>query len=337
MSKRLLILALALASILPSCTEEPRNTEPLTDPWLRERTPVNIRLESQIGAAVISDDWTDDTVGSVTVSLITTGLDLSKVKVEAVDFKYPDSEFCPKASIGPGSTLDLSSGKTSFTVTAYNGETRTYSLEYSKFRDPLEGTYSFTKVAGILDEKNAPKCSFIVVGGWDGEVVRSTIMDKWWHWDTGYMPTDEDDNILSFRLEKADAETGETYGTLDNKAGPDGLYANYMYDGTKDMNEQYRIFPKGKSRWHKPDENTVVVHSFEDTEYTTPLYTVYIVGAGEQTVAGVSYMIPSGAFARAFPGPFNTIDWNYPDTRWYTDNLRFTVWLVQKDSDNPAE
>ena len=179
MSKRLLILALALASILPSCTEEPRNTEPLTDPWLRERTPINIRLESQIGAAVISDDWTDDTVGSVTVSLITTGLDLSKVKVEAVDFKYPDSEFCPKASIGPGSTLDLSSGKTSFTVTAYNGETRTYSLEYSKFRDPLEGTYSFTKVAGILDEKNAPKCSFIVVGGWDGEVVRSTIMDKW--------------------------------------------------------------------------------------------------------------------------------------------------------------
>ena len=319
MSKRLLILALASASILPSCTEEPRNTEPLTDPWLRERTPVNIRLESQIGAAVISDDWTDDTVGSVTVSLITTGLDLSKVKVEAVDFKYPDSEFCPKASIGPGSTLDLSSGKTSFTVTAYNGETRTYSLEYSKFRDPLEGTYSFTKVAGILDEKNAPKCSFIV------------------HWDTGYMPTDEDDNILSFRLEKADAETGETYGTLDNKAGPDGLYANYMYDGTKDMNEQYRIFPKGKSRWHKPDENTVVVHSFEDTEYTTPLYTVYIVGAGEQTVAGVSYMIPSGAFARAFPGPFNTIDWNYPDTRWYTDNLRFTVWLVQKDSDNPTE
>ena len=214
MSKRLLILALASASILPSCTEEPRNTEPLTDPWLRERTPVNIRLESQIGAAVITDDWTDDTVGSVTVSLITTGLDLSKVKVEAVDFKYPDSEFCPKASIGPGSTLDLSSGKTSFTVTAYNGETRTYSLEYSKFRDSLEGTYSFTKVAGILDEKNAPKCSFIVVGGWDGEVVRSTIMDKWWHWDTGYMPTDEDDNILSFRLEKADAETGETYEAL---------------------------------------------------------------------------------------------------------------------------
>lgn len=337
MSRKLTLLALAPVLLMLACTEDPRNTEPLTDPWLRERTPVNIRLESQIGAAVISDDWTDDTVGAVTVSLITTGLDLSKVKVEAVDFKYPDSEFCPKASIGPGSTVDLTSGKTAFTVTAYNGETRTYTLSYSKFRDPLEGTYTFTKVAGILDEKNAPKCSFIVVGGWDGEVVRSTIMDKWWHWGDGYMPTDEDDNILSFRLETADAETGETYGTLDNKAGPDGLYANYMYDGTKDMNDKYRIFPKGKSRWHKPDENTVIIHDISDTEYATPLYTVYIVGAGEQTVAGVSYMIPSAAFARAFPGPFDTIDWNYPDTRWFVDNLRFTVWLVQKDSDNPTE
>ena len=337
MNRKLTLLSLAPALLMLACAEEPRNTEPLTDPWLRERTPVNIRLESQIGAAVITDDWTNDAVGSVTVSLITTGLDLGKVKVEAVDFKYPDSEFCPKASIGPGSTVDLTSGKTAFTVTAYNGETRTYTLSYSKFRDPLEGTYSFTKVAGILDEKNAPKCSFIVVGGWDGEVVRSTIMDKYWHWGDGYMPTDEDDNILSFRLEKADAETGETYGTLDNKAGPDGLYANYVYNNEIDMNDKYRIFPNGKSRWHKPDENTVKVHDIADTEYATPLYTVHIVGAGEQTVAGVSYMIPSAAFARAFPGPFNTIDWNYPDTRWYTDNLRFTVWLVQKDSDIPAE
>ena len=339
MKTRHLILPLALFGLLlcTSCTEEPRNTEPLVDPWLRERTPVNIRLESQIGAAVITDNWTNDAVGSVTVSLITTGLDISKVKVEAVEFKYPDSEFCPRASIRAGSTVDLTSGSTEFTVTAYNGETRVYTLSYSKFRDPLEGTYSFTKVAGILDEKNAPKCSFVIIGGWDGEVVLSTLMDKWWHWDTGYMPTDEDDNTLSFRLETADAETGETYGTLTNSPGPDGLYANYLYDNKIDVNDKYRIFPKGKSRWHKPDENTVIVHAFEDTEYKTPLYTVYIIGAGEQEVAGKKYIIPSGAFARAFPGPFNVIDWNYPDTRWFTDNVRYTVWLTQKESDIPAE
>ena len=103
-------LAALLVPALFSCTEEPRNTEPLVDPWLRERTPVNLRLESQIGAAVISDDWRNDAEGSIVVNLITSGLDMSAVKVEALDFKFPDSEFCPKASVAPGGTLDFSSG-----------------------------------------------------------------------------------------------------------------------------------------------------------------------------------------------------------------------------------
>ena len=49
---RFVIGAVTLVVVF-ACTEEPRNTEPLVDPWLRERTPVNLRLESQIGAAVI--------------------------------------------------------------------------------------------------------------------------------------------------------------------------------------------------------------------------------------------------------------------------------------------
>ena len=80
--------------VFSACQERERNTEELIDPWLRERTPVNVRLESQIGPAVISHDWRTDDQGSVTVSLITTGLDLSAVKVVALDFQYPDSEFC---------------------------------------------------------------------------------------------------------------------------------------------------------------------------------------------------------------------------------------------------
>lgn len=331
------ILGLAIICLCTSCTEEPRNTEPLTDPWLRERTPVNIRLEGQIGAASISDDWRDDSVGTVAVSLITTGLDITKVKVMAVDFKYPDSEFCPKASIAPGGTVDLSTGTTNFVVTAYNGETRNYTLTYSRFKDPLEGSYSFTPINGLLDPSNAPKSGFVIVGGWDGEVVRSTLMDKWWHWDTDYMPTDEDDNAMSFRLETADATTGETYGTLVNTPGPDGKYANYLYDGKTDMNGKYRIIPEGKSRWHKTNDNYFFLHSWEDSNYETPLYTVYLIGAGEQSVDGVSMTVPSMAFARAHAGPFNVIDWNYPDTRWFTDNVRYTVWLVKKDSDSPLD
>lgn len=330
---RFFFVAGAIA-LLASCKTEPRNTEELIDPWLRERTPVNFRLESQIGAAVISNDWRNDAVGSITVSIITGGLDLTKVKVEALDFKFPQSEFCPTANISKGSTLDLSNGSASFTVTAFNGETRTYTVTYSQFVDPLEGTYTFTPIGGLLDG-SAPKCAFIIVGGWDDAVVRSTVMDKWWHWGEGYMPTDEDDNTLSFRLEKADAETGATFGTLVNTAGDDGKYANYMYNNSIDVNSKYRIFPAGKSRWGKPGDGSIVVYDYDDTDYAQPLYSVELLEAGEHTYAGVSFSVPNLAFGRSFEGPFDVIDWNWPDTRWFTDNVRNTFWLVKKDSDTP--
>ena len=320
-----------------SCAKVIHNTEPLTDPWLRERTPVNLRLECQIGAAIISNDWNDDAVGTIGVSLITSSLDLTRVKVESVDFKFPDSEFCPTASIGPGSTLDLSGGSASFVVTAYNGETRTYTVTYTTFQDPLEGTYSFTPISGILDAANAPKSAFVVVGGWDGAVVGSTVMDKWWHWGTGYKPTDEDDNTLSFRVEKADPETGATFGTIVNTPGANGLYANYMYNNETDMNGQYRLIPAGKGRWGKSGSGRIDIYAFEDTEYTTPLHQIEIREAGEYPINDTRILTVSDlAFVRSFPGPFNNNvgDWNN-DARWFVDNLRYVIWLVKKDGDAP--
>ena len=342
MKSNSLLLAFALGAALvaaASCKKEARNMEPLIDPWLRERTPVNVRLESQIGAAVISDDWRNDAVGTVSVSLITGALDLTKVKVEAIDFKFPDSEYCPTASIGPGSTLDLSSGQAEFVVTAYNGETRTYTLSYTTFNDPLVGTYSFNKISGILDASNAPKCSLVLIGGWEaqGAVVCSTVMDKWWHWGTGYMPTDEDDNILSFRLESADAETGATYGTVVNTPGPDGKYANYVYANTTDVNDSYRLIPAGKGRWAKTGKGVIEIYAWEDADYNTPLYSLDLLTAGEHSYDGKTVNVPSLAFLRSFPGPFNTVtDWN-DDTRWFVVNLRRVFWLIQKDGDQPLD
>ena len=335
---RNLFLAAVAMTALASCDEKARNTEELTDPWLRERTPVNLRLESQIGAAVISDDWRHDETGSVAVSLITGGLDMSAVKVVALDFEFPDSEYCPTASIGAGSTIDLSDGTAEFTVTAHNGETRTYTISYSVFTDPLEGCYSFTKIAGILDG-SAPKSAFIIHGGWDGAEVRSTVMDKSWHWGAGYMPTDEDDNILSFMLESADSETGDTFGSLVNTPGPDGKYANYMYQNWNDMNPKYRIFPTGKSRWGKidSDRNIITVYDYSDSNYETPLYKVNLLGSGDHAYSAVTITVPDIAFARSHEGPFNTIDYNWPDSRWFTDNVRTTMWLMHKDSDSPLE
>ena len=137
-----LLAALSLRALC-ACTEEPRNTEPLVDPWLRERTPVNFRLQSQIGAATITSDWRNDAEGTIFVTLISGSLDLSRVPVEALDFAYPESEYCPTASVKAGDTIDLSGGSARIVVTAYNGETRTYTVTYEPFVDAVEGVYKF--------------------------------------------------------------------------------------------------------------------------------------------------------------------------------------------------
>ena len=144
---------------------------------------------------------------------------------------------------------------------------------------------------------------------------------------------------MSFRLESANSDTGDTFGTLVNTSGPDGKYANYMYNNNIDVNSQYRIFPKGKSRWSKidKDKNIITVYDYDDGEYTTPLYTVTLYPEGEHTFSSKTLNVPDIAFARFHEGPFNVIDWNYPDTRWYTDNVRTTMWLMHKSSDTALD
>ena len=343
---RHLLLSVATLMAFSACQEMERNTEELIDPWLRERTPVNVRLESQIGPAIISHDWRTDDQGSVAVSLITTGLDLSAVKVVALDFQYPDSEFCPTASIGPGDTVDLSDGSAEFVVTAKNGETRTYTITYDIFTDTLEGCYSFTTVGGILDTSGAvPQASLVMIGGFEGWVTYCQVMDKYWIWTADYNPRDEDDNTLSFRLERADDQTGETFGTIVNTPGPDGKYANYIFKGI-DINEEYRLIPAGKSRWAKHGDGFITIYKYEDTEYKTPLHKIELLEKGEhkfwsETVQaeGVSaekiVNVPELALHRSFgPGPFNNETSNWGDERWYANNIRNVFWLIKKGSDS---
>lgn len=336
--KKIKLLILAGVSLLSfaACKPAERNTEPLVDPWTRERTPVNFRLESQIGAAVITGDWRHDETGKINVSLITGALDMSAVKVVALDFKFPESEFCPKSSIKAGDTIDLSSGSASFTVTAYNGETRTYTVTYDQFKDPLEGCYVHDPIGGILDG-SAPMCSAIVIGGWTDAVVLSTLMDKWWHWEGDYSCTLEQDNTLSFLLTKADSETGQTFGTLVNTPGDDGKYTNYMYNGSRDVNDKFRIFPVGSSRWSKDGTGNITIYDKDDEEYQNPLYVVVPVSAGAHSYAGKDINVPSYAFMidHKLTPDQEVIDYNWPDTRWMADNVRYSFWYVKKTSDEP--
>ena len=278
---RHLILSVAAIMALSGCQEKLRNTEELVDPWLRERTPVNVRLDRQIGPAIISSDWRTDSLGTVSVSLVTPELDMSAVKVVALDFAYPESEHCPSASIKPGDTIDLSDGFEEFVVTAKTGETRTYTITYTNFKDPIEGCYSFTPVGGILDTSHSYKCGCVMIGGFEKWITLCQVMDKHWLWDYNriYWPQNEDDNILSFRLDRADDQTGETFGTIVNTPGPDGKYADYQLKSSKDdpkpvynINEQYRLIPAGKSRWAKHGDGYITIYAYEDVNYEKPLH-----------------------------------------------------------------
>ena len=235
------VLALMLLFAFYSCGKVVHDTEELVDPWLRERTPVNLRLESQIGAAQISNDWRNDTQGTVTVTLITGALDLSSVKVVALDFSYPDSEYCPTASIKAGDTVDLSSGSASFTVTAYNGEQRTYTISYEPFVDEVAGTYAFVT-----------HCCWVYGGNmasWGGTHIMS-FYDKMWNF-PNYNYGWEDDNILTITCTGANAETGDTYGVFEHSAGPDGLYASFATNNWGNLSHFYRCIPEGQGTYTK--------------------------------------------------------------------------------------
>lgn len=350
-----LFLAAVAMTAFASCNEKERNTEELIDPWLRERTPVNVRLESQIGPAIITQDWRSDEVGAVSVSLITAGLDMSAVKVVALDFQYPESEFCPTASLKPGDTVDLSDGTADFVVTAKTGETRTYTISYTVFTDPLEGCYSFTPVGGILDTTHGYKCGCVMIGGFEKWITYCQVMDKHWLWDYNrvYWPQNEDDNILSFRLERADDVTGETFGTIVNTPGEDGRYADYQFKKSKDdpapsydINEEYRLLPAGKGRWAKHGDGFITIYAYEDSAYETPLHKLQLLEAGEHKFwsealdsdgksAEKTVTVPELALHRSFgEGPFSnkTDDWS--DARWYVNNIRNVFWLIKKDSDD---
>ena len=53
----LLFLCAVSGTLLAGCYENDSSGPDMVDPWLRERTPLGFRVESQVGEAVITDDW----------------------------------------------------------------------------------------------------------------------------------------------------------------------------------------------------------------------------------------------------------------------------------------
>lgn len=203
----LLFLCAVSGTLLAGCYENDSSGPDMVDPWLRERTPLGFRVESQVGEAVITDDWRHDETGTIRFQLVTGGIaDMTKVKVEEITLQYN-----AKASVQAGSTIDLSSGSCDIVVTAETGETRTYTVSYDPFVEPFEGVYDMDYDVNNHDEsqyENGNAFALWFFGGSNDGCYCQSLMWKHWNWNGGYKPMVEDDNVLTITLTGVDSQTG---------------------------------------------------------------------------------------------------------------------------------
>ena len=181
----LLFLCAVSGTLLAGCYENDSSGPDMVDPWLRERTPLGFRVESQVGEAVITDDWRHDETGTIRFQLVTGGIaDMTKVKVEEITLQYN-----AKASVQAGSTIDLSSGSCDIVVTAETGETRTYTVSYDPFVEPFEGVYDMDYDVNNHDEsqyENGNAFALWFFGGSNDGCYCQSLMWKHWNWNGVY-------------------------------------------------------------------------------------------------------------------------------------------------------
>ena len=228
----------------------------------------------QIGPAVVDRD--SSTV--VVKVLVQPNTDLSKVTPTIVT-SY-------KSTISPASgtvvNFTADNNTATYTVTAQTGETRKWKVTIVPFSEALLGTFSIEDLT--------------VYGGtgpqYGGGGVFTLESKNVWNPITG--PNAELDNTLTFTYTGVTSD-GNTYGSIVNNAGPDGLYANFIYtqNPVTDVNHYYRQIPTGTGTWlHNYTTNTVTF-TFADSTQTTCTFD------GPQTINlgnGLSKTITDNAF-----------------------------------------
>lgn len=198
--------------------------------------------ERDIESVSLGKDFTQ--VGPATVNQ-----DSSKVYVKVlmqgtVDFSKvtPTIITSYKSTISPASGTIVNfaahNNQATYTVTAQSGQTRTWTVVLVPFTEDLLGTWTIQDLT--------------VYGGtgpqYGGGAVFTLESKNVWDPITG--PNAELDNTLTFTYTGVTSD-GNTTGTCVNNAGPDGLYANFIYNQNPvtDVNHYYRQIPEGSSTW----------------------------------------------------------------------------------------
>jgi hypothetical protein len=297
--KRLNILvALLLLSCAMGCVKDP--WDDIEDgSWNNERSVLDIKFENQVGTAEVAR--VDEQTGEIAVTINVDAVpDLSSILVTSLQLSYGAT-----SSIAAGQALNFENPENTafFTVTSPTGKSREYKVEVESFKETILGTYKITNL--------------VVYGGTGPEYGGASVipmMNKPWIWSDTDGPAVELDNTLTFELEGITPE-GNTYGTVVNDAGPDGLYANFVYvgDPQTDVNHFYRKIPEGEGKWLRNYATGQVVFTFPDGSTSSAT----LIGAGTEDLGnGKSKTTTEAALVFSLTG---TDDWD----KIYSDYDKF--------------
>jgi len=260
MKKIIYILTLALMAMFTfSCQDDP--WDDISDgAWNKEHRVISIKFEGQAGLPTIEN--IDQTTGTIDLQLATDWVaDFSQVEVLNLELSYDGI-----SSISEGDKIDFSGENPSFSVSSPNGQTRTYTINMTKFSESLCGYYSITGSK--------------VWGGTGPEYGGGALMSpeiKSWCWNTnGYGPTAEYDDYIEISLTGL-TDDGNTEGKCIHYGGEDAKHWNCIFaasqnkEGTDpiDLKKYYRQIPIGESTWLRDYTNNTITFTSSDGVKTT--------------------------------------------------------------------
>lgn len=263
MKSNIYLSILFLAISIAGCVKDPLD-EIEEGGWNNERSIIDIAFENQVGKASITRDGDDS--GTITISINVDAVpDLSNIVLKSIQ-----TSFNATSSVQVNDALNFENEDQSsqITVTSPTGISRNYTVYVNSFQETIIGTYAITDL--------------VVYGGTGPEYGGASVISmtsKPWIWPDNGGPSSEQDNTITFQLDGI-TEEGNTYGTIINNAGEDGLYADFVYikDPVTDVNHFYRKIPEGEGTWTRNYSTGKVTFTFSDGTISSGT----LIGAGTQ-------------------------------------------------------
>lgn len=231
-----LVMSVTISLLISGCVKDMME-EITSSTWNNERGIIHIKLDQQLGDAQI----TRDSIGDGLVSFYINPDKTTELSLRITELNLSYGAISDKKT-GDYLSFNNEDSTAVITITAASGLKREWIIKLKPFEDEIVGVWDITHLhiyGGMWPQYGGTKIYNM------SEIVELQRL--------GTPPLAEYDNIITFTLEGI-TEEGDSYGTVTNDSGADGLYADFWWQTTDtiaDVNKFYRKIPKGTSNWKK--------------------------------------------------------------------------------------